>query len=63
MTNAQKIKEARTALGMSQGELAKALGLLRPQTVSDWELGKRQPKEYVWLALQSLRNTKQLKGK
>lgn len=38
------IRAAREALGLSQPELAEAVGLPAPQTVSDIELGKREVK-------------------
>lgn len=55
ITNAQKIKEARISLGLSQSQFARALGLTRKQTVSDWERGIKEPRPYVWLAIQSLK--------
>lgn len=36
-------KEARTALGLSQTQLAEVMGLRGKQTVSEWERGARQP--------------------
>lgn len=39
---AQKIKDLRTAAGMSQGELATALGVTQ-NTVSRWESGTYKP--------------------
>lgn len=54
MTNAQRIKAARTKLGMSQSQFAKALGLSRKQTISNWECGVKEPKPYVFLAIEQL---------
>jgi len=51
----QRIKAARLALGMSQSEFAKALGLSRKQTVSNWECGVKTPRPYVWGAIEQLR--------
>lgn len=56
MTSGQRIKEARTRLGMSQTQFAKALGLSRKQTVSNWEHGVKEPKPYVWLAIKQLQS-------
>lgn len=58
MTNAQKIKAARVRLGLSQSQFARALGLSRKATVSDWERGVKAPANYVWLAIESLQVTK-----
>ena len=38
----QKLKEKRTALGLSQEQLAEQLGITR-QTVANWEKGKTSP--------------------
>jgi DNA-binding transcriptional regulator YiaG len=53
MTGGQ-IREIRERLGMSQLELAQALGLSRRQTVTDWECGRREPPAYLELALKQL---------
>jgi len=53
MTPAQ-IKAARKALGMSQAEFAKALGLSRSKTVSEWENGRKTPQPYITLAIKHL---------
>jgi transcriptional regulator with XRE-family HTH domain len=48
---AGKLKKIRTALGFSQGELIKELGLkeLRNSNISMYESGKREPPLYVLL--------------
>lgn len=42
MTTAEQIKSARSTLGMTQTELADALGVSW-ETVASWEQGKRSP--------------------
>lgn len=59
MTSANRIKQARKALKLSQRELAKALGLSRKQTVSEWETGRKEPVPYIWLALEALQRRAQ----
>ena len=51
----QRIKAARLALGMSQTEFARALGLSRKQTVSNWECGVKEPRPYIWGAIEQLK--------
>jgi transcriptional regulator with XRE-family HTH domain len=48
---AGKLKHIRSALGLSQGELIKMLGLreLRNSNISMYEAGKREPPLYVLL--------------
>jgi transcriptional regulator with XRE-family HTH domain len=48
---AEKLKQIRTDLGFSQGELIKELGLgeLRTSNISMYEAGKREPPLYVLL--------------
>ncbi len=52
-TAANRIKDARAALGMTQQELADALGVIRV-TVARWESGTRTPDGPVWMALRAL---------
>ena len=49
-----EIRQAREALGLTQEELAAALGLTRRQTVTAWETGDRSPPPYLRLALERL---------
>jgi transcriptional regulator with XRE-family HTH domain len=45
----QALREARTAEGLSQAELARALGLKGQSTVSGWEAGTTEPeREHVF---------------
>lgn len=37
-----KLREARVAAGLSQGQLAEKIGVV-PGTVSNWEVGTREP--------------------
>lgn len=53
-TPAERIKSARSQLNMTQAQFAKAIGLDRPKTISDYESGRRTPKQYFWRALDSL---------
>ena len=53
-----EIRQAREALGMTQEELAAALGLSRRQTVTAWETGDRSPPPYLRLALERLGSTR-----
>lgn len=41
--NAETIRQARKARGLTQAELAESLGC-RQQTISEWELGMYEPK-------------------
>lgn len=47
----RNIKHARTAAGMTQGQLAAALGLSNPMVVSNWERGVYRPSEEHFCAL------------
>jgi putative transcriptional regulator len=53
-----QIKQLRKAAGLSQAELADALGLARG-AVTDWESGKHRPRLYAsqWAELCRLLNT------
>lgn len=48
------IKEARVKLKMSQKEFAKALGLSRAKSISEYENGRRTPRPYLALAIKQL---------
>ncbi len=37
------LRQARLAAGMSQGDLAYAIGLGRPSSICDWERGRKRP--------------------
>jgi DNA-binding transcriptional regulator YiaG len=52
----ERVKQARIALGMSQSQFARALGIKRRYTISDWERGKKTPKSYIWLAIEQLKS-------
>jgi DNA-binding transcriptional regulator YiaG len=52
----ERIKQSRLKLGMSQSQFAKALGIKRRYTISDWERGKKTPKSYIWLAIDQLKD-------
>lgn len=58
-----QIKRARERLGLSQLGMAKALGLSRQQTISDWENEKKAPPPFLELAIKQLLNTKPENGK
>jgi len=49
----RELRDWRTAQGMSQGELATALGVSR-NTVGRWELGERAIPPFLELALASI---------
>jgi transcriptional regulator with XRE-family HTH domain len=53
-----KIRELRKAAGLSQAQLAEALGLARG-AVTDWESGKHRPRLFAaqWATLCRLLNT------
>jgi DNA-binding transcriptional regulator YiaG len=58
MPTPKQIRATRTRLGMTQRQLAKALGLKGDncwRTVQDWELGISAAPEYLSLALKQLR--------
>lgn len=42
-TNDSKIAQARLEKGMTQGQLAEAIGV-KPSQIANWELGYRKPK-------------------
>ena len=47
---AEKLSQIRTALGLSQNELIRRLGMeLTQNRISDYELGKKEPPFYVLL--------------
>ena len=50
---AQRIKDTRQVLGMSQAELADSLGI-SVMTVAAWEQKRQQPPPYLDLALKEL---------
>ncbi len=52
MTPAEEFRTSRAALGMTQQQLAAALGLKRGMTICDYEKGRRNPSG---LAVNSLR--------
>ena len=58
---AQRIKDTRQVLGMSQAELADSLGI-SVMTVAAWEQGRQQPPPYLDLALKELIRTNRLCG-
>lgn len=60
MTGAQ-IREIRERLGMSQTELARALGLSRQQTISDWERDQKAAPAFLELALRQLLSERELR--
>jgi transcriptional regulator with XRE-family HTH domain len=52
---AKKLKQIRVRLGLSQGDLAKRLGVKERASISGYELGTREPSlpillKYAWLA-------------
>lgn len=51
----EEIKAARAALGMSQVEFAKAIGVTNV-AVAQWETNKRTPPAYLRLAIAALLN-------
>ncbi len=54
MTPAEEFRAARAALGMTQQQLAEALGLRGKQTIYEFEKGRRNPREIVLLYLRTL---------
>jgi len=42
------LRAHRERLGLSQGDVAKALGLSQPKVVTEWEKGKRKPLAHLW---------------
>lgn len=55
LSTGERIKAARLALGMSQTEFAKALGMSRKQTISEYEHNKKTPRPYIWGAIAALK--------
>jgi transcriptional regulator with XRE-family HTH domain len=51
--NKDELKQYRERIGLTQGELSKALGVAN-NTVSRWELGKRSIPEFLPLALETI---------
>lgn len=60
--NKDELKQFREGIGLTQGELSKALGVAN-NTVSRWELGTRSIPEFLPLALETIkrRNSKGLR--
>ncbi len=63
----EEIRAAREALGMTQPQLAAALGLPDPErggqvTVSRWERGLTTPAPYLARALRDLRREREAEG-
>lgn len=42
------LRAHRERLGLSQGDVAKALGLSQAKVVTDWEKGRRRPLAHAW---------------
>lgn len=42
------LREHRKRRGLSQSDIAAALGMSQPKVVTDWESGKRRPAADVW---------------
>lgn len=53
MTPADRVRSARSTLGMTQLAFGAALGVT-PQTVASWETSRRTPTGPVWLALREI---------
>ncbi len=51
MTPAEEFLAARATLGMTQQQLADALGLRGKQTIYEFESGRRNPREVVMVCL------------
>ena len=51
--NKDELKQFREGIGLTQGELSKALGVAN-NTVSRWELGTRSIPEFLPLALETI---------
>jgi DNA-binding XRE family transcriptional regulator len=59
--NKDELKQYRESIGLTQGELSKALGVAN-NTVSRWELGQRSIPEFLPLALETIeRNLSKVK--
>ncbi len=54
MTPAEEFLVGRATLGMTQKQLADALGLKRGMTICDFEKGRRNPRDTVVLLLRAL---------
>jgi len=54
-----EIRDLRTRLGMTQAQLATALGLVRTGTISDWERGRSKPNRTAVLLMKTLRRSRQ----
>ena len=52
--NKDELKQFREGIGLTQGELSKALGVAN-NTVSRWELGTRSIPEFLPLALETIK--------
>lgn len=50
---AELLYVARSRLGLSQGEVARQLGVTQ-QSVADWEAGRKQPGSARWSALEDV---------
>ena len=42
------LRTYRKRLGLSQGDVAAALGMSQPKVVTEWESGKRKPAAHIW---------------
>jgi transcriptional regulator with XRE-family HTH domain len=42
------LRSYRKRLGLSQGDVAAALGMSQPKVVTEWESGKRKPLAHIW---------------
>lgn len=42
------LRTYRKRIGLSQGDVAAALGMSQPKVVTEWELGKRRPAADIW---------------
>lgn len=42
------LRAYRKRIGLSQGDVAAALGMSQPKVVTEWESGKRKPAAHVW---------------
>ena len=66
MTFAAQLKQARHAAGLSQSQAAERLGVT-PQTVKNWEAGRREPPEQPVLTqrqvIQAIKKTPANRGK